>query len=65
MQNRECPERPVCPVCGGQPTIHTAFRGQAYYALCSECSWEGDIRNIEISPSNALDIWYEKAEREK
>ena len=49
-----------CPECGGQPKTELAMRGCAYFTQCDQCGWEGDTRDIEICPSDALEHWYEK-----
>ena len=59
--SQEQKKKEVCPKCGGNPTIKTAFYGRACYAVCASCCWEGDTRDIEISPTSALSHWYNKA----
>jgi hypothetical protein len=49
-----------CPVCGGSPTLIPTLWGNVFYAMCSECSWEGDTRNTEISSRAAMEHWTSK-----
>ena len=52
---------PDCPKCLAQPTVETAQWGRAWYALCSQCGWEGETRCVEASPESALAMWSRKA----
>ena len=49
-----------CPDCGGKPTIKTAQWGNAYFALCGSCGWEGGVRQVESTPFAALSHWPSK-----
>ena len=53
-------ERKPCPDCGGQPAIRSAQYGNAYFACCEACWWEGGLRQIEATPSAALGHWHGK-----
>ena len=52
--------RKPCPECGGKPTIETAQWGNAYFALCESCGWEGGVRQVESTPFAALSHWPSK-----
>ena len=49
-----------CPICEGQPTIKTCFDGYGYFIICNTCSWENNIRNVEMSSNVALEHWNDK-----
>jgi translation initiation factor 2 beta subunit (eIF-2beta)/eIF-5 len=47
----------ACSECGGQPTIKTAFGGDAYFVECSVCGWSNGMRRVEMTPLAALSHW--------
>lgn len=61
-EEKELENYPYCPECKGQPKIETTQFSRAYYVVCDRCGWEGNIRQIESTPSAALHHWIDKVD---